>query len=200
MNTRIVTVILFVAAVTGCTARNAGAATLFVDTIPGGAIDQTLTKAPGDVFGVDILIENAADLAGFQFELAFDPSILSAGAVVSGGIFEPDTFPLDTTILPGSIRFAETTLLLTGLDVVAPAVLATVQFTVSGVGVSVLDLRQTVLADSLGGPISPILETDGVLNSTAQPAPIPEPSVLSLMSLGLALRFVGSRWRARRRP
>jgi len=45
----------------------------------------TQTVEPGEHFTVDVWIEPVATVAGFQFDMSFDPSLISADSVTSGG-------------------------------------------------------------------------------------------------------------------
>jgi hypothetical protein len=171
----------------------AHAATISVDMIPGGLVDSARIQAPGDSLSVDVLIGPVPDLAGFQFELLFDPSILSASLIVSGGLFGGDTFLIDDTILPGSISFAETTLAPAGVNVGARAVLASIQFNVLTEGTTILDLRNPVLADSLAEPIDVGAVVDGELIARSPLQTVPEPATVWLLVLG------GGSWILRRK-
>jgi hypothetical protein len=166
--------------------NNAQAASLSVDMVPGPGIDSSRIVSLGSAFDVDILINDVTDFAGFEFDLGFDPLILAASSIDSGNIFGADTFPLSGLINADSISFAETTLALPpGLDISVPTLLATIHFNAIGSGTSNLDLRNTILSDSAGEPITPITENDGQLTAQAPVTTAPEPSSVLLLCLGL---------------
>ena len=148
MKRRHAVVTLFVAVLLYLGVGHGQAATLTIDMVPGGGVDASRTQAPGDSFTVDVLVDGALDLAGFQFDVVFDPAILSATSITSGNLFGLDTFPVASTISNGSLSFAETTLAPAGIDVSASAVLASIQFMVLAEGTSGLDLVDFELVDS----------------------------------------------------
>ena len=56
-------------------------------------VGYTFSKTPihtGDTFTLDILAENITDLAGWQFDIAFDPAILEAVNVTEGNFLKTD--------------------------------------------------------------------------------------------------------------
>lgn len=168
----------------------------------------------GNTFLVDIAITGAADLVSFQFDLAFDPSILSANDPVLEGPFLSDVggtafFPgfVDNTL--GTISFVANAL--TGNDPGATGngVLARVSFNAIGTGSSALSLTLgplgSLIRDVNGDlvvdddPDSPFfglfaVAFDGQIPSengsvtVAAPAAgeVPEPSTLALIGSGLA--------------
>lgn len=78
------------------------AALLYVD--PAKIVDPNLT--PSHNFTVNINIINASDLAGLEFKLGFNASVLHANSVVSGGFIPNSVIPvtqIDNTA--GFIRF-----------------------------------------------------------------------------------------------
>jgi hypothetical protein len=180
---------LVVAALVTCGPASARAAAVTIDTIPGGAVDASRTVTVGDSFFVHVLLDDAADFAGFQFDVAFDATRLAATTLTSGDIFGLDTFPVASSIGAGTVTFAETTLG-SALNIGAPAVLASVQFTALAAGISALTLGNVVLSDSLGDPIVIAALDDGQITIGPQAAPEPFSSVL-MIGGGLA-------WVARR--
>ncbi|MGR9053195.1 MAG: cohesin domain-containing protein [Gammaproteobacteria bacterium] len=165
------------------------AAILSVDTIPGGGLDNTVTTAPGSNLSIDILLDAASDLAGFQFDLVFDSSILTVNPpIVSGNIFGLDTFLIADTINVGSLTFAEVSLAFgPGLEITVPTLLATINFDVIGAGNSALTLNNVVLSDSIGGNIPVTGLDNGLLISRVQPPnpSVPEPAAYLLLIASL---------------
>lgn len=158
-------------------------ALISVDMVPGGSIDSSLSLPSGSTFDVDIVINDALDLAGFEFVLGFDSSVLSATSISSGDIFGLDTFLIDDTINANSVSFSETTFAF-GLDINTPTVLATISFDAPVVGASDLSLNNVLLSDSFAFGITPVTIADGDITVTGT-STVPEPSVLLLLFSGL---------------
>ena len=62
-------------------------------TVTNPGVGYTFSKTPihlGDTFTLDIRAENVFDLAGWQFDIAFDPAILEAVDVSEGGFLKTD--------------------------------------------------------------------------------------------------------------
>src|SRR5437016_2039186 len=72
-----------------------GLAGVVVDVIP-----STTSASLGSSLNVNVLISSVMDLAAFQFDLIFTPSIISPGSI-SEGAFLPTSGP--TFFIPGAI-------------------------------------------------------------------------------------------------
>jgi hypothetical protein len=181
--------ILIVAGISLAASTASNAATITVDMVSGGDINSTRMTTLGDSISVDVLIGNVVDLAGFEFKLFFDSSVLHATSVMSGSIFGFDTFSVDNTSGASSISFAEASLAPSGLNFMAPALLATITFDVIGSGFSAVSLADTLLSDSFASAINDVSTVDGELTARVDvPPSVPEPSILALFSMaGLAL-------------
>jgi len=161
-------------------------ASISVDMISSGTIDSSLSLSSGSSFDVDIVIDNVIDIAGFEFILGFDSTVLSATSITSGDIFGLDTFLLDDTITANSVSFSELTLDIFGLDINLPTVLATISFDAIAAGTSDLLLSNIFLSDSLAFEITPVIIADGTITITSTgTSTVPEPSVLWLLFFGL---------------
>ena len=149
---------------------------------------STLTVAPGQSFALDVDISDVADLYAFQFDLGFDPTVLS-GISVSEGAFLPSggtTFFIAGTIdnVGGTIAFNADSLIGAIPGVTGSGTLATVEFSALGGGssqvdisnVTLLDLNlDTIAADTVGG----------VVNVSA----VPEPGTMSLLLIASLAAF-----------
>ncbi len=135
------------------------------------------TAIPGDTVTLDIDISNVSDLYAFQFDLGFDPSVLSATAITEGAflpgggstLFIPGT--IDNVV--GTIAFTADTLISLLPGVTGSGTLATVQFNASALGTSAITLSNVFLLDSNLNPID-----SNVSGGTAHinAAAVPEPS------------------------
>lgn len=183
----------------GLGVQSAQASLLAVDLVPGGAIDSTLETSPGSTFNVNVVINDIVDLAGFDFTLDFDNTVLAVNSVTSGNFFGVNTESLANTTDFNFINFAEASnlFLVGGMDVDSStnAVLATIQFQVLTGGFSSLNLgnlAETFLSDSPGDPIA---FTQQGADVTAVPLP---PSVLLFGSTLLGL--IGFRKKSQANP
>ncbi|NOR70816.1 MAG: hypothetical protein GQ532_14180 [Methylomarinum sp.] len=159
-------------------------ATLSVDMISGGSLENSLSSNTGSSISIDIILNNTLDLSGFEFDLEFDNSIMSATSIVSGDIFGLDTFSLENQINSNSIGFSETTLAFVGLDVLLPTILATISFDVIDIGAGVLNLENVILSDSFGLEIGSVSLNSANLIAESTSS-VPEPSIFWLFSAGL---------------
>lgn len=146
----------------------------------------------GSSFSVDISISGVSDLFAFEFDLGFDPSILSATSITEGS-FLPSGGPtlwfpgtIDNT--SGLIQFTSDSL--QGFDpgVSGNGFLAHIDFTALTTGSSNINLFNIILLDSFLSDIS----VDGTQNanitvtmrSDTTPT-VSEPSILALFAISL---------------
>jgi hypothetical protein len=181
------------------------------------------TVTVGDVFSVNIGIEDVTDLLFYQFGITFDPTVLQAvvvddvnpdtgipfkhAAVASGGFLsgggvnptnlasgEPDN-------VGGSVGFIQETLTSATDGTTGAGSLVTLQFVALHAGMSALGLtfdfanNGDALYDSFFTPIDGVTSVDGSVNVVASTTPAPEPTSIVLLGSGLA----GAWYRRRRR-
>lgn len=148
--------------------------------VPGGDIELDLTAGTGettvfvfpsdravcqgDVFTVDVAVNPAAPVAGAQFNLCFNPSVVIANSVVEGNLLNQDG--AKTVFSAGAIdhgagciRNVFGVIVTPGASVSAPGAFATVSFTAVAQGASALDLSNVIVGGPDGG-VS-ILVVDG---------------------------------------
>ena len=170
----------------------AQAVSLSVDVDPAVAgIQATRTVTVGDPFTVDVVIGQVTNLHGFDFDLSFVSSVVTATGVASGN-FLPASFTVDQDITAPDVTFAEAAFGSTGTS--GTGVLATIIFDAVGVGMSDLILTRGELSIPFGTPIEPADLHHGkitVVGSGQQP--IPEPGTVVLLGTGLGGLLVGKR-------
>jgi general secretion pathway protein D len=140
----------------------------------------------GETLLVPISVDQGADLYAFQFDLAFDPSILRLESIQEGSLL-PSAGP--TFFSPGTIDNTSGTAALNADSLVGPIPgassggdLADFRFLGIGPGTSPLTLSNVVLLDSALNDIS-FTTSDGSVVVT--PATVPEPGVLWLTMLAI---------------
>jgi hypothetical protein len=159
----------------------------------------TSTVNQGDTFFLDINITGVTDLYGFQFDVLYDPTILTANDITEGAFLPSGGFtffiPADPAATPGNLGTTYDLLLGPLQGVSGDGTLARISFTAASGGPSSISLSNLLLQDSVGNIIdfdtqtgTPSTSVD--VNSTA---PVPEPGTLMLVGSGIAMA-----WRKRR--
>lgn len=117
---------------------------------------------PGATFTADVVIEDAADLGGYEFRVSYDPTVVQAVSVEEGGYLGSTgrrTFSVSPEIdnEVGTVGFAAASMGgSAGPD--GSGSLAVVTFEATGAGTTDLHLHQVFVADTGVGQQSPRLE------------------------------------------
>jgi len=122
----------------------------------------------GDTFEVDVYITPQEPIAGGQVELAFDPVVLQADAVVEGDFLansgEPIYFsPGTVDNLAGTVEDVFGVIAAKAVAVSAPGVFATVTFTAMGAGTSAIEITDALLGALPGQPATLITTSGDVM-------------------------------------
>jgi hypothetical protein len=159
----------------------AGAATL--------SIDPSSTTVPiGDQVSLNIKISGVTDLFAFQFDLGFDPTVLSASSISEGSFL-----PIGgaTVFIAGTIdnvggTISGTADSLSGAipGVTGDGVLATAVFNAVGLGTSTISISNITLLDSSLNPIDSS-STGGSVDVVA--SLVPEPGSALTLLIGLLI-------------
>jgi hypothetical protein len=165
----------------------------FAATQPLLAAPVLTTSAPssitaGNTFNVGVSISGVTDLYGFQFDLAYDPTLLSATGISEQSFLSTAG---STLFMPGTIDNVAGNVLGTAVtlfDLIPGAsgsgMLIEFSFLALADGISPLTLANVLLVDSNNNLISDftVSSTSLTINSTT----IPEPSTISLLLIALA--------------
>lgn len=153
----------------------------------------------GGGFAVDVHVADVTDLFAFQFDLAFDPAVVQASAVLEGGFLASGGGA--TSFIPGSIDNLAGTVSFTANTLLGPAggasgdgVIVRLLFQALAGGQSELLLDNLVLLDGALADIDATVSSGRI--TVAVPGTVPEPA--SAMLAAIALAALGAR--ARRRP
>ena len=140
--------------------------------------------SPGDQITVPVEILGVTDLYAFQFDVSFNPSIISAVSITEGP-FLPSAGP--TFFIPGTIdngvgvvSFTADTLLGNIPGASGSGALAFLTLVADAPGTSPLSLSNAILLDSNLGDISFTTQDGQVIVNN-----VPEPSTLSVLAVGL---------------
>jgi adhesin HecA-like repeat protein len=149
----------------------------------------TLTVSSGATFNVDVNVSNVTDLYGYEFDVTFTPTVLSAVASSEGSFLTAggSTFFIPGTIdnSGGTVAATADTLLTAISGVSGSGTLATLTFDAIGGGTSPLTIQNVQLLNS---NLNSILygTTGGSVTVTSGTTKAPEIDPASAMS-GLAL-------------
>lgn len=159
----------------------AWATTLSVTTTPG-------STTPGSTVSVAVNVADVADLAGYQFSLNYNQSVLhftgySAGGFLGSGGATTDEFYVSDD--PGSISYVIGTIFGDN-SVSGSGTLAYFTFEALGAGVSALTLSDVLLLDSNINDIATTVIGGSVTVETPPTGDVPEPASWMLMGVGLA--------------
>lgn len=155
-------------------------------------VPSASTIAQGQAFSVDIRISNVGDLYGFEFDLEFNPSILSANSITEGAFLAlggPTLwFPGTIDNAGGTISYTADSLQSIVSGVSGDGILASINFTALATGSRDLTISEVILLDSALADISfdNPQNTHIMVNSNSGPTPsVPEPATFGLLVIGL---------------
>ena len=142
----------------------------------------------GQSFVIEVTIDDVTDLYAFQFDVAFDSSVLQADDILEGAFLGTGGA---TFFIPGSIDNALGVITFTANSLLGPdpgvtgnGTLATLVFTALSAGTSGIDISNVILLDSSLVDI----ETSTAGGSVdVRPGTVPEPGTLTLLAVGATL-------------
>ena len=171
----------------------------------------------GGIFSVDFAIDDVVDLYAFQFGISFNPEVLTA-FTVSEGSFLTSTGTgnffegfIDNDL--GTILFSANALSGAAAGISGGGTLLSVSFGALAVGSSSIsiifdslqldDLLDSTLTSMLFDPVTGEYVAPAVVNGTVTVSPVPtqpvpEPSSMALLAIGVTTSAVAARQRRRR--
>jgi hypothetical protein len=121
----------------------------------------------GDTFTVDIFVNPATDIAGAEFSLSFNASVVTANNVTEGNLLSQGGAP--TCFTPGTINNGAGTIINVAGAITTPGesvsqngTFATVNFNATAAGTSALHLSNVIVGNQSGGAVA-ITVTDGIV-------------------------------------
>jgi len=131
-------------------------------------IPQNQTVFEGETFTVNITVDPAEAIAGVQFDLTFDPSLITVEEVTYGGIFGSNYYFRNGTIDNDNGTIEGVAGSMTPVDggITSQGTFATVEFTAKGIGgisaISDIELSKVKVADPDVIPVAVAIENGSV--------------------------------------
>lgn len=152
----------------------------------------------GENFTLNVLVADATDLYGFQFDVAFDPAIVQAHVVLEGDFLTAGggaTSFIPGTIdnIAGTVSFTANTLLGSGPGASGDGFVVHLLFEALAAGQSELSFGNVVLLDSALADLD-VTPLNGSVN-VSERGQVPEPASAILVGIGLAVLAAGGRRR-----
>jgi hypothetical protein len=158
----------------------------------------------GKTFSVNIFVDPDTDIAGAQFSLSFDVSLVTANSVTEGNLLSQggaSTYFMSGTIdnVAGTIIGVFGAITADGQTVSSPGTFATISFTAkTTAGTSALDLSN-VIVGKVGGQTVAITVTDGSVTVTGAAHRISKAAIVAISIAGGAAIMAGIILLVRRR-
>jgi len=147
------------------------------------SLHPSATTVPlGTPLSVDVMVSGFSDLYAWQFDIDFNPAILSATNVTEGALFSSIGVGFSPGFIDnvgGSVTFIGDSLSGPGPGVNTDGTLATITFDTIGVGLATIDLANVILLDSNLNDITATISGTSVTVTAA--SGVPEPSTFSLL-------------------
>jgi hypothetical protein len=147
-----------------------------------------LSVNAGTSFTLDVNATGVVDLYAFQFDISFDPAVLSATSIAEGGYFMANGVafaPGTIDNVAGTISLIADTLSGPGPGFTGSTLLATATFTAIGAGASNVSPTSLILLDSGLNNID--VNTSPATVSVSRTTVTPEPGSLGLLTAGLCI-------------
>jgi hypothetical protein len=153
------------------------------------------TQTVGATTTVDVRVQDADDLGGYAYVVAFDPAVVSFVSAVNGA-FLGSTGRSVVCDAP-DVGVGTVTLSCTSTGELAGAagsgVLATVTFAPVGDGTSPVDVQSLVLRDTSGTAVAAQAPVDGAITISLAATPTPSPTPTPLVAGAVSRRLLARR-------
>jgi Cohesin domain len=149
----------------------------------------------GDVFSLDVNISGVTDLYALEFDVIFNPAILSAVSVTEGSFLAMGgpTFFVPGGINNGSGQITDVGNLLLGLNGVSGAgSLVSITFSAIAPGNGSIELQSITLLDKDFASIGIDQVIHGAVTITPDNTTIPEPASLAIWGVGALVAALGA--------
>ena len=153
-------------------------------------LPQTTPIAVGEQLNVDIQIADAQGIVGYELTVGFDPTVLRYIGGGSADYLPEGAFTLTPIVLNNAVYIASTSIIGAASD--SKGKLATLTFEVVAAKASTLQLRNVILSDSAGMPLS-VATRDGHIEAV-QSLPIGDVNgdrSVNILDLTLIARNLG---------
>ena len=127
---------------------------------------QTTAIAVGERLNIDIQIANAQGVVGYELTVGFDPTVLRYIGGGNADYLPEGAFTLTPIVLNNAVYIAATSII--GAASASQGKLATLTFEVVAARASTLQLREVILSDSAGMPLS-VATRDGRIETVWLP-------------------------------
>ena len=167
-------------------------ATGYGEAIVSVVLPQTTPIAVGERLNVDIQIADAQGVVGYELTVGFDPTVLRYIGGGNADYLPEGAFTLTPIVLNNAVYIAATSIIGAASD--SKGTLATLTFEVVAARASTLQLREVILSDSAGMPLSVAIR-DGRIE-TVESLPIGDVNGDGRVNI-LDLTLVASNFRVR---
>lgn len=162
--------------------------------IQGPATDPSI----GETFTIGVNVNSVSDLYAFQFDLTFDPTLLSLTSVAEGAFLPGGgaTFFIPGTIdnVGGTVSAIADSLIGSIPGVTGTGVLAEFQFTALAPGTSSLSFANEILLDSSLNDITANTTFQNGSITINDVTAVPEPNGVPLLCIGLVALVAKREW------
>lgn len=154
----------------------------------------------GDVVIADVVVSNIEEdfgfqklLASFEFTMSWDNALLHYSTTSFGSLLDVDPYlaseqdakDTEDSVRVSEISYAFSDDLFTAQNGQNSFTLATMEFNITGSGISSLNFSDVILGDDFGGDFTQVNALNSTINVVHNdPIDVPEPNMLLLMLIG----------------